>query len=497
MLRLRTRILLAFVVALLPVAVGVGLWASQAAEQALDEELSQRLTDVAGVLAAQITDSPAAGRLSRLEPDSTASIARFRDGLVVARGAASLRRIRIVDVQSRTLVDTERDSEPFRPAFDLGGDATDVQRALESGSPQASVRFEAEDGRLIKRGIAVISQEGQAIALVVVDGSAEYFGRLIEARRALAIAGVGSFLLIVLVTSIVSRRITAPLSSLSRAARRIGGGDLHTPIEVRENDEIGDLANALRNMQRSLASREEEAQMMLAGIAHEIRNPLGGMELFVGLLEESVEPESDAEEYAGRVRRELGYLSRVVEEFLAYARDRPLELSRCTMRFVVDEVFESVSAAAEQRGVHLVAESDAGELSGDLEALRGVLHNLALNAVQACEAGGTVTLQAVADGRERVLRVLDDGHGMPESVRTEVFRPFYTTREKGTGLGLALAKRIVERHGGALTLTSEVGVGTAVAARVPFNADAPHVTKLVKTPGGLRVDDDFDGDMIG
>ncbi|MFT5993745.1 MAG: hypothetical protein ACI82G_002749, partial [Bradymonadia bacterium] len=85
MLRLRTRILLAFVVALLPVAVGVGLWASQAAEQALDEELSQRLTDVAGVLAAQITDSPAAGRLSRLEPDSTASIARFRDGLVVAR----------------------------------------------------------------------------------------------------------------------------------------------------------------------------------------------------------------------------------------------------------------------------------------------------------------------------------------------------------------------------------------------------------------------------
>lgn len=496
MVRLRTRILAAYLAALLPVAAGFGWWASVRAEREFDAELGTRLSEQAGLLAAQFTATTAAGRIARLEPDSEASIERLREGLEVAREAVGLRRVRLVDPSLRTLVDTVPETPAFVEAFDIAGDTVEVNTAIAERTSVSSVRFYAEDGTPYKRGYAPVVHDDEVVALVVVEGPAAYFARLHGIRRAIIGAGALALLLTIGATVFVSRRITAPLSRLAGAARRIGSGDLQTPIEVQESDEIGQLATALQRMQRNLASREEEQQMMLAGIAHEVRNPLGGMELFVGLLEETLEPGSEEAGYAARVRRELLYLARVVEEFLEFARERSIETSRGPLAPFLDAVHQNVASLADEAGVALTVEAptDGLEISGDLDALRGVVQNVVSNAVQACAARESVIVRARADGADRVIEVVDTGAGMPPEVLEQVFRPFYTTREKGTGLGLPLAKKTVERHGGTLAIRSEPGLGTTVELRVPFDPAAP-VRDASARAGGLRCDDD--DEMIG
>lgn len=494
MLRLRTRLLLTYLATLIPLAVGFGWWAFTVARAGLESELGRGLATAASVIAADINASSAAGRIARLEPDSDATRERLRADLAAVQSGATLARVRVVDAELRTLLDTA-DTAPFATAFDLDGDRFEIDRVLEDRQPRSSVLFYGTDGSPYKRGYATVVLDGEPFALVVVERPAEYFDLLHAFRAQVAAFGLALLALIVIVTVWTSRRITRPLSSLSAAAAHIGAGDFDTSIPEAGADEIGALSRALQRMQAGLAARQEESQMMLAGIAHEVRNPLGGMELFVGLLEESLDTDSEEAEYASKVRRELNYLSRVVEEFLLFARDRPMEWVKAPAAALLESVREGARSLTE-RGVTMDITIDPGaaEITADTDALRGVLINLVQNAAQASERGQTVDVRVSAARGERVVSIADHGRGMSPEVLTEVFRPFYTTREKGTGLGLPLAKRIIERHAGTLAIESDVGVGTRVTITLPFRANAPATPQT--GPGGLD-DSDWDGEMIG
>lgn len=495
MLRLRTRLLLAYLAALIPLALGFGWWGFAVAQAGLEDELGHGLTMAANIVAADFSASSAAGRISRLEPDSDETRARLIADLEVVRHGANLRRVRVIDSALQTLLDTEP-FEPFVSAFDLAGDQREIDGVLGDRQGRATVLFYGADGTPYKRGYAALTFEGEAIALVVVEGSATYFDLLHRFRVQVAVFGLALLLLIVVVTVVVSRRITQPLVALSDVARRIGDGDFDAPIPEADADEIGALAGALRRMKAGLAAREEESQMMLAGIAHEIRNPLGGMELFVGLLEESLADDSEEAMHAAKVRRELNYLSRVVEEFLLFARDRQLEWTRGPAATFIADVAAGACAIG-ALGVELQCDTEPPdlEISGDLPALRGVLLNLIQNAAQASPRGGIVTLVAREDNRMTVFTITDSGEGIPNDILENVFRPFFTTREKGTGLGLPLSRRIIERHGGTLTIESAIGRGTEITIRIPFRSDASRTHAAPASIG--RDSSDWDGEMIG
>ena len=495
MLRLRTRLLLAYLVALIPLSVGFGWWAFTVASAGLEAELGRTLSGIADSIAADYSAGGTAGRLERLTEDSHTVRSGLQSRLLAIRDRTGVERIRILDAELRSLVDTD-ESEPFARYFDLERDLFEIQQVLETGDTRSSVLFYGASGTAYKVGYGLVTTTDGPVALIAVEGSASYFTLLQSFRTQVALFGLVVLLLVVIVTILVSRRITAPLSALSDAARRIGAGDLRVAIPSSGEDEIGDLSQALAQMQSDIAARDEETQMMLAGIAHEIRNPLGGMELFVGLLEESLPADGEDAAHASKVRRELNYLSRVVEEFLRFARDRPLE---CVRRAASDFVAEIVSGvgAAETKGVSLVTDVPPDlELSGDLSALRGVLINLVQNAVQASESGQSVTIRVAASGQDRrTLLVEDSGSGMSADVLANVMRPFYTTREKGTGLGLPLARKVIERHGGSIEIHSELGEGTRVAITLPFDASAP-ASEAKAAMIGLD-DSDWDGEMIG
>ena len=250
----------------------------------------------------------------------------------------------------------------------------------------------------------------------------------------------------------------------------MGRGDLATPVPPERTREIGTLAQELEAMRVQLEGRDRQLKMMLAGVAHEVRNPLGGMELFAGLLEEelggaapSVE---EAKGHVARVRAELRYLTRIVEDFLAFAREQPLSLSEVEGPALVEAVAAHLAGEAQARGVEVVVEAAPGRVRVDEGLLTAALVNLLKNALQASAPGGRVVLRGRSEGGLYALEVEDGGPGIPEAEAGKVFEPFFTTREKGTGLGLPLARKIAEAHRGSLQLDSRPG-RTVLSLRLP------------------------------
>ncbi|MGC3999980.1 MAG: HAMP domain-containing sensor histidine kinase [Anaeromyxobacter sp.] len=260
--------------------------------------------------------------------------------------------------------------------------------------------------------------------------------------------------------------ITRPINRLTAAARRIGRGDLETPLWVRKRrDQIGELRDTLEEMRRALRARGEERETLLAGIAHEVRNPLGALDLFAGLLAEEVTGKPEAAHVA-RIQSELAALSKVVEEFLDYARARPPLREVVDLGVLAAEVSDVAAPLAAARGVALSVDA-SGTARADREQLRRAVVNLVRNAVEASPAGSTVELAASGGDREAHVEVRDRGPGFTPEAKATLFRPFFTTKEKGTGLGLALAKKVVDAHGGALAVVDREGGGTVARLSVP------------------------------
>ncbi|MFH1130802.1 MAG: HAMP domain-containing sensor histidine kinase, partial [Pseudomonadota bacterium] len=273
--------------------------------------------------------------------------------------------------------------------------------------------------------------------------------------------------LIVLVSLFLARRITLPLRSLADEAKRIGTGDLNHPIKSSGQDEVGVLASTMNDMRHELLSREQQMQMMLSGIAHEVRNPLGGIVLFTGLLRDEVADSPQKLEMVQRVEREVEHLKNVVNDFLQFARHNPPRIQLLDLGQLFEEIAEVLNADAMKNSVQLRKEIVSVEAHGDREQIRRAMLNLTRNAIQAVKTNGSVTLRCGKTDTNAFFEIEDTGSGMSPDILEKVFTPFFTTREKGTGLGLPLSKKIVDENGGTMNITSIPKQGTTVRVTLP------------------------------
>jgi signal transduction histidine kinase len=175
-----------------------------------------------------------------------------------------------------------------------------------------------------------------------------------------------------------------------------------------------------------------------------------------------------------KISMELDYLSRVVNDFLDFARERPLELEEMDPRAEFEQVEHLSASELQQAGVRLKSEVTPGvkQVQWDRERMRRVLLNLVRNAIQASKTGGAVVIRLEKDGSHLLLSVSDEGCGIPDGKRAQVFEPFYTSRQQGTGLGLALVKKIVEAHGGSISFITREEQGTTFTLRLPASPGA-------------------------
>ena len=464
--RLWIKLLLAYLVPVALILTGIGYLAYRAARVTMENQLGDALISVART-AVDLAGKPRALHLAPGD-EQTRTYANLKEKLQNLQAAARVESIYLFDKNGRALVDSQGMFAIGESIMKLAADSAEL-REVFGGADRSSVLFADDRGRLYKTGFAPVRLEGQVAAAVGVDGSARFFGPLSSLGRILLLVGVVALVLVVAVTLFVSRLITRPLDRLAQSARRIGRGELDREIEVETSDEIGVLAHTLNETRKSIHERDRHLQMMLSGIAHEVRNPLGGMALFAGLLKEELGDHPTGLKHLEKISTELDYLSRVVNDFLDFARERPLELEEMDPRTEFEQV-EHLSASELQKaqvGLKSEVVPEVQQVQWDRERMRRALLNLVRNAIQASDPGGEVAIRLARDGEHLLLQVSDNGCGILSQKREQVFEPFYTSRQQGTGLGLALVKKIVDAHGGSISFTTRAEKGTTFTLRLP------------------------------
>jgi signal transduction histidine kinase len=232
---------------------------------------------------------------------------------------------------------------------------------------------------------------------------------------------------------------------------------------------------------RQSAARASYVGLLASGLAHEIRNPLNAMNMNLQMLEEELQgqpqmEEDDWSELLDSTKTEIKRLESLVNNFLAYARPSRPRFETCDLNEIAAGVVRFLEADFRQSQVelHMSPEPMLPTVEIDETQFKQALMNLLVNARQVLPRGGHVTVKTRAGSAgEVVLEVEDDGPGIPPDVQERIFEVFYSSRGGGTGLGLPIARQIVERHGGTIELDSEVGRGTTFRIRLPRRHDRP------------------------
>lgn len=375
---------------------------------------------------------------------------------------------------------------PLREGRDVFGILT---ATVTFDAVSETLRDLARDGRTLRlvdgEGNVLLETgplpEGELIQSMQPVGTADWhfvvaqprelaFAPLAHARmQALAWIG-GSGLLAFSLSLLLASRILRPIRSLTAAADAMKEGALATRSGIAREDEIGRLAQSFDRMAAALQELDQMKSEFVAHVSHELRTPLTAMHLSVANLQEGLAGPLDERqrEVLLRVRKDIDRLIRMVNEVLDIAKIEAgkLELARgpVDLADVVREVVRNLEPLAREKGVEVSVDAAPGPLTGDRAKLHQVATNLVDNAIKFTPAGGRVTIEV----RPGLLRVADTGPGIPADRLPRIFDRFARAGalNAGAGLGLSITKKIVELHGGTISVESAEGRGTTLTVRL-------------------------------
>jgi len=265
---------------------------------------------------------------------------------------------------------------------------------------------------------------------------------------------IGMFFVITILTGILSDQERAQRRTIEETARKL-------------NEVYAQLQKSFEQLRR--ADRLSALGELSAGLAHEIRNPLGAIEGAVQILSRRELPEETRQEFTDLASREVVRLKGLLTNFLEFARPAPPRMVASDVGPLLESVAKLASEMATMAkiGLRIQTAMDLPPISVDVEQIKQVLLNLVINAIQAMPNGGHITLRAARDSDSVQVEVEDEGVGIPAEDLERVFDPFFTTRSHGTGLGLSIAYQIVSQHGGHIAARRNLQRGMTFSVILP------------------------------
>ena len=387
---------------------------------------------------------------------------------------------------------------------------SDLQTALERAGPLSGQRIVVRDptGQIVgdshkHSGIPlkgpqagypffpiVINEREVGSFVATSDTAPEIIREPAASRLASAVkgyllwTGLAAGALGILMVGFVSRRMLTPIQALGSASRRLGGGDLSQRVSTSGPREISDLAHSFNTMAGSLQRAEEQRRILVADVAHELRTPLSNIQGYLEALKDGlIQPDPDT---LDTIHQQVVHLARLVEDLRLLAQAEggalALNLEPNSLEEVLSRSVEAFRARADARGVEVSLQVSPGLplVMLDRTRIAQVVGNLLENAVQHTPQGGVVrvSVEATIAGNARVI-VEDSGEGIAPEEIPLVFERFYRvdpSRSRatgGVGLGLTIAKKLVEAHGGAIYAESTQGQGSWFIFELPLAKDEP------------------------
>jgi two-component system NtrC family sensor kinase len=455
---LRTQLLLGMVLIVLAATVSVGVITSWATRSQVTKS---QLTS-ARMLGKTVARILGAGFVGRRRATQAAWLHQAVTGMTAG---TLVRRVDVVDRRERLLASSTG------PA---GGQLADPQLRLALRTERQVVRA-AEDRLYISSPIFVGGQLTGAVRLELPLGIS-HLGWPTLFWVMMAIDGL---LMVLFVGLVLTRYVLKPVAAMQQAATRVTQGDLSVRLKEEGGRELASLAASFNTMSASVqdqlarlelqrkelaASREQVIRSeklasvgrLAAGVAHEVGNPLQAIMGFTDLLQQDKLPPDERKDFLARIERETQRIHRIIRELLDYARPVEDELEPVDLAAAVGQARQLVIPQKRLHDVSIDAEAlgDLPAVAANTQRLVQVLVNLLLNAADAMEGEGKITISSEVDAQRVELRVANDGPLIPTADRGRIFDPFFTTKDPGagTGLGLSVAQAIIESYGGRLLL---------------------------------------------
>lgn len=342
------------------------------------------------------------------------------------------------------------------------------------------------------------------VAIVLLGGLAVFEVVTIELEvserfQLLGVAAGGALAVCAVLLVALAALIQRPLVELGHKIEQVSNGDLYARVSFSDrDDDIGRLGRNFNDMVRQLRDGRDELQRihqtqmsraehlatlgeLAAGLAHEVRNPLAGIAGAVDILARDLPSTTPSRAIVGEVQQEVRRIQGILNELLDYARPKPFDIRLADLNVTIDHTVQLARQHIASRpiDVHFVPVEMPPVAHDPLQVQRLVL-NLLLNAFQAMDGEGSVSVDLDAEDGFARVRVRDNGRGIPPDQLRNIFRPFFTTKRQGTGLGLSLSRRIVEQHGGTIEVRSVQGKGTEFTVRLPL------VSRELETSGVVQ-----------
>jgi signal transduction histidine kinase len=401
---------------------------------------------------------------------------------------------------ARAMADPEPDPDPqhapiperSRKSSFSTGDTTDPAWIASASTPDVGAR-QSDDPSLPGLRINWEIKALVPIACVLLGGMllfllATLSWRDPERHLVLLVAGAGAVAICGALLVVLTYTVQGPMVELQQKIAELGRANLNVSVSfAHRNDEIGDLGRNFNQMVKQLRESRAEIERLhrtqmsraehfatlgevATGLAHEIRNPLAGIAGVIEIIGRDLPPSSPACEVVKDVRQEIARINHIVTDLLHTARPHPPKVRKSDLNTTVEHAVMLGRQQGLAKGIEISLRKDPSlpEVEHDSDQIHQVLLNLLLNAQQAIDSKGKIEVTVEHRGSTVAIEVKDNGRGIAPDHLPNIFRPFYTTKGDGTGLGLSLARRIVEDHHGRIDVTSTVGQGTTFAVVLPL-----------------------------